>query len=338
MTMNPSAAPIDRGPQIDLKGYAIGACFIGDIALMASAEGEVVAVSRSVGEEGRDRVHDGGILFAIPRRGDGGLITAGDDGRVRRITLDMAEDVLLTKGKWPGALAAGPDGAVAVSVGRMALIARPGKDDVSFEAPSMIGGLAFAPKGVRVIASHYNGATAWWPGQPAAAPLTLEWKGSHLDVMFSPDGTFVVTSMQENALHGWRLADKQHMRMSGYPGKTRSMCWDAKGNWLATSGADCAILWPFQTKDGPIGKPPREMAIRGDCQVSKVAFHPKVDVLAVGYSDGMVLLTRLSDTAEILAIHPQGSPVSLLHWSPDGKLLAWGCENGQAGLFPAAQG
>ena len=49
-----------------------------------------------------------------------------------------------------------------------------------------------------------------------AKPETLEWKGSHLDVTFSPDGRFLVTAMQEPTLHGWRLVDSKHMRMSGY--------------------------------------------------------------------------------------------------------------------------
>ena len=41
--------------------------------------------------------------------------------------------------------------------------------------------------------------------------------------------------MQENALHGWRLADGQHMRMTGYPGKTQSLGFTRNGKWLATS-------------------------------------------------------------------------------------------------------
>ena len=51
-------------------------------------------------------------------------------------------------------------------------------------------------------------------------PRQLEWKGSHTAIAIHPDGDAVVTAMQENALHGWRLSDNQHMRMSGYPAKT----------------------------------------------------------------------------------------------------------------------
>ena len=67
-------------------------------------------------------------------------------------------------------------------------------------------GLAFLPKGYRLAAAHYNGVSLWFPNADAT-PQLLEWKGSHLDATVSPDGRFLVTSMQENALHGWRLAD-----------------------------------------------------------------------------------------------------------------------------------
>ena len=88
----------------------------------------------------------------------------------------------------------------------------------------------------------------------------LEWAGSHLDVVFSPDNKFLVTAMHEPALHGWRLADNKHMRMVGFPGRVRSMSWSANGKALATSGADTVILWPFASKDGPMGKEPAMLA------------------------------------------------------------------------------
>ena len=111
--------------------------------------------------------------------------------------------------------------------------------------------------------------------------------------------------MQENALHGWRLADSRNMRMTGYPGKTRSMSWSHDGAWLATSGAEAAIVWPFKDKDGPMGKAPRECGVR-EARVTKVAFHPRALVVAVGYADGLLLLCRLADAAEILVRAPGG--------------------------------
>ena len=115
--------------------------------------------------------------------------------------------------------------------------------------------MAFAPRGFRLAVAHYNGASLWFPNAQNAAPERLEWKGLHLETAFSPDGKFLVTSMQEPALHGWPFADKgRNARVEGYPARVRSMAWTADGKWLATAGADHLILWPFQGKDGPDGE------------------------------------------------------------------------------------
>jgi WD40 repeat protein len=326
---------LDAGPVFDLGGFVVGAAFLGDTAVFATGEGEIVTAGPA-GVEARERAHDGAVLYCAPAAE--GLLTAGEDGGVRRTTLAGTTTVVEGQGRWPSALAAGPDGAVALATGRSVAVHRPGKPAATFAAPSLASGLAFAPKGLRLAVAHNGGATLWFPGQPQAEPKLLAWKGSHIDVTFSPDGAFLVTSMQEAALHGWRIADGQHMRMTGYPGKTRSLSWSPKGKWLATSGADAAILWPFQSKDGPMGKAPKEVAIRAKVQVTQVAFHPESEVLATGFADGMVLLTRLADNAELLIARPAGSPVSALAWSARGTMLAWGTESGRAGLFSVIKG
>ncbi|MFD0935179.1 WD40 repeat domain-containing protein, partial [Methylobacterium trifolii] len=203
----------------------------------------------------------------------------------------------------------------------------------SLTAPSTGRGLAFAPKGYRLAVSHYNGVSLWYPNHETPAEV-VEWKGSHIDVTWSPDGRFVVSTMQENALHGWRLQpDRGHMRMSGYPAKVRSISWSSDGHWLATSGAEAAIVWPFDSKEGPTGKAPRECGVR-PARVSRVAFHPKAPVLAMGYEDGCLLLVRFTDASELL-VRPatKGSAVSALAWDAKGGRLAFGCTDGAAGVL-----
>lgn len=106
--------------------------------------------------------------------------------------------------------------------------------------------------------------------------------------------------MQENALHGWRLTDHQHLRMSGYPSKVKSWSWSAKGKWLATSGACAAIVWPFHTKDGPMGKTPLELGTRANALVSTVSCHPSKEIVAIGFNDGMILAAHFRDGKEVL--------------------------------------
>src|SRR6202012_1111673 len=123
-------------------------------------------------------------------------------------------------------------------------------------------------------------------------------------------------------LHGWRLADNRHMRMTGYPGRVRSMSWSAGGKALATSGADTVILWPFASKDGPMGKEPAMLAPL-QARVSAAASHPKQDILSAGDRHGSILMVRLQDGAEILVRKNGTEPVSALAWNPKGTLLAF---------------
>jgi hypothetical protein len=47
----------------------------------------------------------------------------------------------------------------------------------------------------------------------------------------------------------------------------------------------------------------------------------------------MMLLTRIDDGAEVLARAPGKSPVSALAWNAAGNRLAFGTEDGEAGLL-----
>jgi hypothetical protein len=113
------------------------------------------------------------------------------------------------------------------------------------------------------------------------------------------------------------------------------MAWTAGGKGLATSGAPNLIVWPFHGKDGPMGKEPLMLAA-AEHQVSAVACHPEKDVIAAGYADGLVLLVRTADGAEVLARRPDGSPVSALAWNGKGTALAFGTEDGEAGVVGLA--
>ena len=304
--------------------------FLGETAVFVGAE-ESAAIVNADGEISRVDIHGGAILCATS---DGArIVSGGDDGKV--VALNAKGEVALlatdAKRRWIDNVALHPDGAVAWSAGKTAFVRSGKAEEKSFEAPTTVGGLAFAPKGLRVAVAHYNGVTLWFPNM-AAKPEFLEWAGSHLSVTFSPDNKFLVTAMHEPALHGWRLADNRHMRMSGYPGRVRSVSWSAGGKGLATSGADSVIIWPFASKEGPMGKQPAMLAPL-QARVSAVACHPKQDIMASGYSDGTVLMIRLEDGAEILLRPNKGAPISALAWNAKGTLLAFADEDGDGGLL-----
>lgn len=335
MTETGVASVVERTRPIAAGAPIVGAHFLGRTAVFVLGE-EVLLFAFADGER-RIAVHGGAILSAAA---DGDrIVTGGDDGKV--VLTEASEEHRIVardaKHRWIDHVAIAPDGAIAWSAGKTAFVRTTKGDERTLDVATTVGGLAFAPKGFRLAIAHYNGVTLWFPNAAQAAPELLEWKGSHLGVVFSPDGRFLVTTMQEPTLHGWRLVDRKHMRMSGYAARVHSMEWVADGDWLATSGADALILWPFQGKDGPMGKQPRMLAPL-PARVAVVAGHPREAITAVGYGDGTVLLLRIDDGAEILARRPGAGPVSALAWQAGGAVLAFGTEDGEAGLIDLSSG
>ena len=316
--------PVAAGTPV-VAAHILGATAVfvlGDEALLMIAED---------GTERRVPVHAGGILVSVADAKR--VVTGGDDGKVVATTAsgESATVATDTKGRWIDHVALGPDDAVAWSAGKTAFVRTAKGEERSVDVPSTVGALAFLPKGLRVAIAHYNGASLWFPNAKAE-PERLEWKGSHLGITVSPDGRFLVTAMQEPMLHGWRIADHHHMRMSGYSARVRSLAWTADGKSLATSGSEQLILWPFASKDGPMGKQPRMLA-RSQARVNVVACHPKQAIAAAGYADGMVLLVRLDDGAEIMVRPSGGAPISALGWGENGARMAFGSEDGAAGIL-----
>src|SRR5215510_1745013 len=321
---------VERTQPVKAGAGVVGAHFLGDTAVLVLGEEALVLVPRA-GEPRTVAAHGGAVLCSSADADR--IVTGGDDGKVVATGADGERSVIATDGKrrWIDHVAAGPNGAVAWSAGKEAFARTAKGAEQALEVRSTVGGLAFAPKGVRLAVSHYNGITLWFPNAQSD-PDMLEWKGSHLDVVFSPDGRFAVTSMQEPTLHGWRLSDRKDMRMSGYGARVRSLDWTAGGKWLATSGSTQLILWPFQGKDGPMGKTPRILA-PAQAQAEVVACHPRQEVVAVGYGDGLALMVRIEDGAEVLAHNPAGSPITALAWSQAGNALAFATESGEAGVI-----
>jgi WD40 repeat protein len=331
-TRTDTASIVERIRPVAAGGPVVAVHFLGDDAVFVL--GEEALLFWHDGEEKRVAIHGGAILGSAC---DGTrIVTGGDDGKVVATDRKGESETLATdaKRRWIDHVALANDG-IAWSCGKQAFVrSAKGKDKTerTVDLPSSPGGLAFAPKGFRLAIAHYNGATLWFPNAPDAKPEKLEWKGSHLDVTFSPDGRFLVTSMQEPMLHGWRLVDGKHMRMSGYAAKVRSLSWGPGAKWLATSGATQLVVWPFAGKDGPMGKAPKVLS-PSEHRISAVAAHPREEACAVGYEDGMMLLTRIEDGAEVLARAPGNAAISALAWNAAGKLLAFGTEDGEAGVI-----
>lgn len=328
-----------RGVSRALDAFVVAARFDRAGESVAFALGDGTLRLAGVGDDAEWRsvvAHDGAVLSlaadALPR----GFVSGGDDGKVRRVGDGEAADFADFRGKWVEHVASYPGengkGLIACAVGKLVhLFDERGTRLKELAHPSTVTGITFDAKGKRVCASHYNGATLWFVLAKSDSPRKLEWKGSHTAIAIHPDGDAVVTAMQENALHGWRLSDGQHMRMSGYPAKTQTLSFTRNGKWLATSGADAMVLWPF-FGGGPMGKAPIELAGGDGIVCNCVAAHPQQEMVAGGFADGLVVIADVN-SSRVLPVSPPGNgPISALVWSPDGARLAFGTEQGFAAV------
>ncbi|MFC0410340.1 WD40 repeat domain-containing protein [Roseomonas elaeocarpi] len=327
-----------RGAGQELGAWVVGVGFgrEGRSAAFALGDGTIHLADPAApkGDWRRIEAHDGAALSLVPDVADG-VLSGGDDGRLVRTAPDGTVEQVASFGmmKWVEHLATHPSGLRAVAVGKaLHLMDKQGATLKTLTTPSTIGGVALDAKGKRVVASHYNGASIWFVAAKEGAPRVLEWKGSHHAVAFSPDGTHVVTAMQEAALHGWRLTDGQHMRMAGYPAKTKFLSFTPKGRWLATSGSEAVVCWPF-FGGGPMGKAPEEIAGGDGVLCTAVACHPSQEVFAAGFSDGLVLMAEIASGRIVPLAAPGRGAVSALAWNHTGSHLAFGSETGFAALI-----
>ena len=281
-------------------------------------------------------VHDGAVLCAALHPSGSGLLTGGDDGAVCWTRPEGTQRLFERPGRWIDALDASPaTGLVAFACGREAHVrdlADPSFERV-FRHERSVAALGFDPKGRRLATASYGGVMLWYARIAEQKPQLLKWAGSHIAVAWSPDGRFVVSSMQENALHGWRLSDGKDMRMGGYPAKVRSLAFLSRGRLMASSGAPAAVVWPFSGADGPMGKEAAEIGFQEGSEVCRVAAALGGTRLAGGRTDGSVWMADLAGTGVRELVPAGGSPVSALALSPDGARLAHGDESGRAGVL-----
>jgi WD40 repeat protein len=316
---------------LELESYCLAALFIGETAAFALADG---SLHRCDGSTHATSVHDG-LLAAVPTRDGKAVATGGEDGRVCKV--DMQGTVVQlahVARKWITTVAAGPDNTLAFASGRAVWLLDAQGTARTFEHKSAAEGVEFSPDGSRLAVARYN-AVSLHPVAGAGAAVELEWKAMNTGVTFSPDGRFVVARMRESGLHGWRLSDAQHMRMLGYAAGVSSWSWGAGGNWLATSGAPAAILWPFEGEDGPMGRSPLELGEREASIVSAVAFHPFRRHLAIGYADGVIQTAEVDEPCDVVVRSGGRGSITSLGWNSTGARLAFGSEQGECGVLVA---
>ena len=312
----------------DAGRQVVAAAFLGDAPALALADGVVL-----IGEPDAQRrvaAHpDGAILVAVS---DGKtLVTGGDDGRVTAIGADgELQEIADEKGRWIDALAL-RGAAFAWSAGQSGQGARRGGRGQDLGRALERAGPRLPAEGLSPGGDPLQRRDALVSqGRGGAADAGMEGRASRCDLLARrPLPRHLDAGERAARLAARRFPQHADDRLSRQDALAVVV---ARRRMARDLGRGGVVVWPFKDKDGPMGKAPRECGVR-EARVTKVAFHPRALVLAIGYADGLVLLCRLADAAEILVRRPGGGAIGALAWNASGARLLFGLESGEAGLL-----
>lgn len=315
--------------QKSFESYVIAALFDAlDEPIVALADGRVIFPDL---DAAFDAHPNAGLLTAVIHPTGLGILTGGDDGRIVWTTKDSGPIELAShKGAWIDAIAADTTAQAIAYVAAKKVFVRDllKKTEHVFTHEHSVSDAVFSPDGRKLYCATYNGVAVWFTRIPQQKPTKLHWAGSHTKIAISPKGDYVITAMQENALHGWRLKDSKDMRMGGYPAKIKSLEFFAKGKLLATSGAGGAVVWPFLGPNGPMGQEASEINYEDSTKVSVVAGAAEETLLAAGTEDGRVWLGELQSTGIDWIKREKGAAITALAISGEANRLVFGDEDG----------
>lgn len=273
----------------------------------------------------REEAHAGGALAVAMHPHASLFATSGQDGLIRMWTTgsEVAAHVVEASNGWVEHLAWSPTGdQLAASGARQVRAYSTTGEEMwrSEDHPSTVSAIAWS--GAGEVATACYGRVTYFDTRTGTARQKLEWKGSLISLVLSPDGDIVACGSQDNTVHFWRRASGEDSMMSGYPAKPASLAFDASGSLLATGGGQSVTVWSFHD-GGPEGTRPGILDLH-EQPVSSLAFERRGLRLASGSRDGSVVvwLLQLSGDGEPLGAALLPGAVSALHWRPDGRALA----------------
>jgi len=273
----------------------------------------------------RRQVHEGGLLGVGIHPGGDSFATAGQDGRVLiwnaadgqiRQALDLGSG-------WVENLAWSLDGRwLAASISRRVHVFGADGHEAwrSPEHPSTVSAIAWTDTGELATACY--GRVSFFDASSGEVRQTLEWKGSLVSMVLSPDGDVVACGSQDNSVHFWRRSTAQDSMMSGYPGKPSALAFDDTGMLLATGGGEAVTVWSFQD-GGPEGSRPGVLELHVQ-PITTLSFALRGLRLASGARDGAVIVWALQADGEGRPVGAAlvGDAVVRVAWRPDDRALA----------------
>ncbi|MAY80589.1 MAG: hypothetical protein CL930_07370 [Deltaproteobacteria bacterium] len=335
MNTNGPRGVLRQGWSAAVGDYAIAGGWVsgGDVLVVGDAAGSVYGFEGTSGSIHWEHpeIHEGGLLAMSVHPDGARFVTAGQDGRVLIWNAkegQVSHTIELGSG-WVENVAWSLDGQrLAVSISRRVHVFDVDGQELwkSDNHPSTVSTIVWS--GTGELATACYGRVTFFEASSGEILQQLEWKGSLVSMVLSPDGNVVACGSQDNSVHFWRRSTGQDSQMHGYPGKPSALAFDDKGGLLATGGGEDVTVWSFEG-DGPEGTSPGVLKLHIK-PITALTFARRGRRLASGARDGAVVVWSLQSdgqgfpTGAALVGGKVDMPdvVSGLTWRPDDRGLA----------------
>ena len=312
-------------------------------ALAVSRDGAVIAAGTASGTVCVFDATSGDLIHSLDAHANGvlalafgrsALASAGQDGHARLWDAKSGTVTTALPGGsgWVSHLQWTPDGKrLATAAGRhVKLFNEQGALLQQWNAAAGINGLAFNAVG-GLLAATAGAEVLLWRGADGGLDRTLKWVSTLINAHWSPDGKVLAAGSIDKSVHFWRAGTWLDSKMGGYQKKPQALAWSADSKFLATTGEDAIIVWPFAGK-GPEGSKP--MQLLHHLRAPEVlAAHPKKTLLLSGSPDKTLVLWDLKAGEAPQGFAAMSAAISALAFHPtvplafatdaDGQLAAY---------------
>lgn len=196
----------------------------------------------------------------------------------------------------------------------------------------LIRHLAFAADGRFIAtAADKDPVARIWDTASGREVLAVEHGLVITSVSFTPDGRFVATTAPDWNVRVTEVGTGTVAFQSNGLGPLLGAGFSSDGRRLTTLGY-AACVWDWQA--GELARPPTEV-VRWASPMTRCAFGPQGDRLAIGYLDGVARLWDLKTGAMAGPEMQHASTITALEFSPDGSKLLSASYDGTLRIWDA---
>ncbi len=197
--------------------------------------------------------------------------------------------------------------------------------------------MALSPNGRTLAVASTTGV--WLHGLPDlnSARLLEGHTGQLYSLSWSPDGTKIAAGSSDNAIYIWDVVSGDLVHALDDPDGVEEAAWSPDGAFLASRTSDGRVkVW-----DAVSGQVFDNIEREEDCMTVDLAWLPDSTQLGVGCRymdrDGKVTVWNVA-SRQVVRVLDHTTDIHRIVWSPDGTLLASGCQDGAVRVWDGQSG